>query len=141
MENKAHALAAGIFTVVLGAAVLLAAMWFSGDTREKVPFVIESHYPVTGLNEQAAVRYRGVGIGKVTSIEFDPRDPRIILIGISVDRSVTLTRGTYAELRYQGVTGSCWTTPGRFRTRCRPQVSRAPSASSFANPRSRTWPK
>jgi phospholipid/cholesterol/gamma-HCH transport system substrate-binding protein len=105
MENKAHALAAGIFTLVLGAAVILAAMWFSGDTHEKVPFVIESHYPVTGLNEQAYVRYRGVTIGKVTSIRFEPSDPRIILIGIAVDRSVTLTRGTYAELRYQGVTG------------------------------------
>ena len=105
MENKAHALAAGIFVVVLGAAIVLAAMWFTGDTREKVPFVIESRHSVTGLSEQAAVRYRGVGIGKVTSIEFDPRDARIILIGISVDRSVTLTRGTYAELRYQGVTG------------------------------------
>jgi phospholipid/cholesterol/gamma-HCH transport system substrate-binding protein len=105
MENKAHALAAGIFTIVLGAAVILAAMWFTGDTHEKVTFVIESHYPVTGLSEQAAVRYRGVGIGKVTSIEFDPRDSRTILIGIAIDRSVTLTRGTYAELRYQGVTG------------------------------------
>jgi phospholipid/cholesterol/gamma-HCH transport system substrate-binding protein len=105
MENKAHALAAGIFTLVLGAAVVLAAMWFTGDTGEKVPFVIESHYPVTGLSEQAAVRYRGVGIGKVTSIELDPRDARIILIGIAVDRSVTLTHGTWAELRYQGVTG------------------------------------
>jgi phospholipid/cholesterol/gamma-HCH transport system substrate-binding protein len=105
MENKAYALAAGVFTIVLGAAVILAAMWFTGDTREKVVYVIESRYPVTGLSEQAAVRYRGVGIGKVTSIEFDPRDARIILIGISIDRSVTLTRGTYAELRYQGVTG------------------------------------
>ena len=105
MENKAYALAAGLFTIVLGAAVVLAAMWFTGDTRERIPFVIESHYSVTGLSEQAYVRYRGVGIGKVTSIEFDPRDSRIILIGISVDRSVTLTRGTFAELRYQGVTG------------------------------------
>jgi phospholipid/cholesterol/gamma-HCH transport system substrate-binding protein len=105
MENKAHAIAAGIFTLVLGAAVVLAAMWLTGDTREKVYFVIESHYPVTGLSEAAWVRYRGVGIGQVRSIEFDPRDSRIILISISVDRSVTLTRGTYAELRYQGVTG------------------------------------
>jgi phospholipid/cholesterol/gamma-HCH transport system substrate-binding protein len=105
MENKAYAIAAGIFTIVLGAAVVLAAMWLTGDTREKVFFVVESHYPVTGLSEAAWVRYRGVGVGQVRSIEFDPRDPRIILIGIAVDRSVTLTRGTYAELRYQGVTG------------------------------------
>jgi phospholipid/cholesterol/gamma-HCH transport system substrate-binding protein len=104
MENRAFALAAGLFTVLLGAGVVLAAMWFTGDTREKVRYVLESRYPVTGLSEAAAVRYRGVSIGKVTSIEFDS-DPRIILIGIAIDRSVTLTHGTYAELRYQGVTG------------------------------------
>ncbi|MGZ9014198.1 MAG: MlaD family protein [Burkholderiales bacterium] len=105
MENKAYALAAGLFTILLGAAVVLAAMWFTGDTHERVRYVLESRYAVTGLNAQAVVRYRGVGIGKVTSIEFDPGDSRIILIGIAIDRSVTLTRGTFAELRYQGVTG------------------------------------
>lgn len=105
MENKAHALAAGLFTILLLAGVIVAAMWFTGDTHEKIRYVLESKYAVTGLNEQAVVRYRGVGIGKVTSIEFDPRDSRIILIGIAIDRSVQLTRGTFAELRYQGVTG------------------------------------
>src|SRR6478735_4198087 len=104
MENRAYALAAGLFTVLLSACVVLAAMWFTGDTRQKIRYVLESHYPVTGLNEQAVVRYRGVSIGKVTTIEFDRPDPRVILIGIAIDGSVKLTRGTYAELRYQGVT-------------------------------------
>jgi len=105
MENRAYALAAGLFTVLLSACVVLAAMWFTGDTRQKIRYVLESHYPVTGLNEQAVVRYRGVSIGKVSTIEFDRPDPRVILIGIAIDGSVKLTRGTYAELRYQGVTG------------------------------------
>jgi phospholipid/cholesterol/gamma-HCH transport system substrate-binding protein len=105
MENRAFAFAAGLFTILLGAGVFLAAMWFTGDTRHKVRYVLESHYPVTGLNEQAVVRYRGVAIGKVTTIEFDRPDPRIILIGIAIDGSLNLTRGTYAELRSQGVTG------------------------------------
>ena len=105
MENKAHAFAAGLFTVLLGAAVVLAAMWFSGETYEKAYYVLESKYPVTGLNEQSVVRYRGVGIGKVTDIRFDPKDPSIILIGIAVQSDMQLTRSTYAELRYQGVTG------------------------------------
>lgn len=105
MENKAYALAAGLFTVVLGAAVILAALWFSGETYEKVYYVLESKYPVTGLNKQAVVRYRGVDIGKVTGIQFDPKDPALILIDIAVQQKMTLTRSTFAELRYQGVTG------------------------------------
>src|SRR5215207_2857461 len=105
MENKAYALAAGLFTLLLGAAVVAAAMWFSGETYEKSLYVLESKFPVTGLNEQAVVRYRGVGVGKVTRIQFDPQDTRIILVDIAIQSSIQLTRGTYAELKYQGVTG------------------------------------
>jgi phospholipid/cholesterol/gamma-HCH transport system substrate-binding protein len=105
MENKAHALAAGLFTVLLVLGVVLAVMWFSGETYEKAYYVVESKYPVTGLSEQALVRYRGVNIGKVTRIAFDNKDPGIILIDIAVQSGMRFTRSTYAELRYQGVTG------------------------------------
>jgi phospholipid/cholesterol/gamma-HCH transport system substrate-binding protein len=80
-------------------------MWFSGETYERSYYVIESKYPVTGLSEQATVRYRGVNVGKVTRIAFDTTDPRIILIDIAVESGMRFTRSTFAELRYQGVTG------------------------------------
>lgn len=105
MENKAHALAAGLFTLVLGAAVILAAMWFTGDTYEKDYYVLESRYSVSGLNEQAVVRLRGVDVGKVTQIRFDPSDPGAILITIGVQKGTPVTRSTYAEVKPQGVTG------------------------------------
>lgn len=105
MENKAHALAAGLFTLLLGIGVLLAAMWFSGETYEKAYYVLESKYPVSGLNEQAYVRYRGVDIGKVTRIRFDPTTTGIILVDIAIQSDMELTKSTFAELRYQGVTG------------------------------------
>ena len=105
MENKAYALAAGLFTLLLGAAVVAAAMWFSGETYEKSYYVLESKFPVTGLNEQAVVRYRGVDVGKVTRIRFDPNDTRAILVDIAIQSDMPLTRSTHAELKYQGVTG------------------------------------
>lgn len=105
MESKAHALAAGLFTLLLGIGVLLAAMWFSGETYEKAYYVLESKYPVSGLNEQAYVRYRGVDIGKVTQIRFDPTNTGIILVDIAIQSDMELTKSTFAELRYQGVTG------------------------------------
>ena len=105
MENKAHALAAGLFTLLLAAAVIFAAMWFSGETYEKKFYVLESRYAVTGLNEQATVRYRGVDIGKVTRIRFAPETAGAVLVDIAIQSDMALTRGTFAELRYQGVTG------------------------------------
>ena len=105
MENRAHALAAGLFTLLLIAGVILAAMWFSGETYEKAYYQLESKFPVTGLNEQAIVRFRGVDIGKVSNIQFDPANMRTILVDIAIRSDIKLTRSAFAELRYQGVTG------------------------------------
>lgn len=105
MENKAYALAAGLFTVLLGAGVIVAAMWLSGETHERVSYVLESKHPVSGLNIQAPVRLRGVEVGKVESIAFDPADARLILVGIAVRAGTPITRGTIAQLGSQGVTG------------------------------------
>jgi phospholipid/cholesterol/gamma-HCH transport system substrate-binding protein len=105
MENKAHALAAGLFTLFLGVAVLVTAMWFTGETYEKVYYVLESKSSVSGLYEQAAVRFRGVDVGKVTQIRIDRQDARLILIEIGVQPGTPVTRSTYGEIRPQGVTG------------------------------------
>lgn len=105
MENRAHALAAGLFVILLGAALAVVALWFGGDTMTRAKYVLVSEFPVTGLNPQATVRYRGVTVGKVENIRLDPEDPNTILIGIAVDKNLPLTRNAYAQLGYQGITG------------------------------------
>ena len=64
MENRAHALIAGIFVILLSIAILMVAMWFSGNTIQRDDYLIISSEPVAGLNPQSAVDYRGVNIGK-----------------------------------------------------------------------------
>jgi phospholipid/cholesterol/gamma-HCH transport system substrate-binding protein len=54
---------------------------------------------------KAPVKLRGVQIGKVASIEFDPQQPRQILIGIEVEKAAPVTATTTAKLGYQGITG------------------------------------
>lgn len=105
MENRAHALAAGLFTLLLGLGVVAVAAWFSGDTVETTNYMLVSTHPVSGLNVQAAVRFRGVTVGKVVSINFNPREPRKIQVEISVRSDTPLTQGTYGQLGSQGVTG------------------------------------
>jgi len=105
MENKAYALAAGLFTALLGAGVIVAVMWLSGENYERVTYVLESKHTVSGLNIQAPVRLRGVEVGKVEGIAFDPEDVRLILVRIAVRAGTPITRSTTAQLGSQGVTG------------------------------------
>ncbi|EXI82045.1 MAG: virulence factor Mce family protein [Candidatus Accumulibacter sp. BA-94] len=105
MENRAHALVAGVFTLLLGLSVVLAVWWFGGKHEATTDYTVVSQHNVTGLNLQGQVRYRGIRVGKVEAIELDPAEVRNILIRISVDRNVPVTRSTTARLGYQGVTG------------------------------------
>ncbi|PTR08442.1 phospholipid/cholesterol/gamma-HCH transport system substrate-binding protein [Nitrosospira sp. Nsp5] len=105
MENRAHALTAGLFVILLSAAIAVATMWFSGGTATRDKYLLVSEFPVNGLNPQAVVRYRGVSIGKVESIRLDPKTPHLILIRIAVDPDLELTKNVYAQLGYQGLTG------------------------------------
>ncbi len=105
MENRAHALAAGLFLLLLGAVVAALLLWFRGDHSDRVERLVVAHTGVAGLAVKAPVKLRGVEIGDVRSIAFDPADARRILIRIDVQRSAPLTRATYAQLGYQGVTG------------------------------------
>jgi phospholipid/cholesterol/gamma-HCH transport system substrate-binding protein len=105
MENKAHALMAGIFTIVLLIAAVLIALWFNRDRVERVPYEIATRLSVPGLNPQAGVRYRGLDVGRVDEVLFDPKIPGQILIRFSVAKNTPITHSTFATLSYQGVTG------------------------------------
>lgn len=105
MENRAHAILAGLFTLVFATVLVAAVQWFRGDTRAYHQYLLVSHYSVNGLYPQAEVRFRGISVGKVEELQVDSADPRRILIRITVARQIPITRGTFAQLGYQGVTG------------------------------------
>jgi phospholipid/cholesterol/gamma-HCH transport system substrate-binding protein len=105
MENKAHALIAGIFMIVLLTGAVLVGLWLNRDQVDWVPYQIATKLSVPGLNPQATVRYRGLDVGKVDNVTFDPQAPGGILIHISVRPDTPVTQSTFATLGYQGVTG------------------------------------
>ena len=105
MENRAHALAAGLFTLVLGAALAAVALWFGKDDIKLVPYVMTTMSPVTGLKVEAPVRYRGVEVGKVEDIAIDVRKNGRVQIRIGVREGTPITSSTFAQLGYQGITG------------------------------------
>ena len=105
MENKAHAMAAGIFVALLSLVLLGLASWLTRDTGKRDIYEISTRETVTGLQPQAPVRYRGVDVGKVESIGFDSRTLGNVLIRIEVDGVAPITADTFATLGFQGVTG------------------------------------
>src|SRR6478735_8778159 len=105
MENKAHAFAAGLFVTLLVALALGLAAWLTRDTGVRDPYEIVTRETVTGLQAQAPVRYRGVDVGKVSQIGFDPKSPGTVLVSLEIDRAAPITTDTYATLSFQGVTG------------------------------------
>lgn len=105
MENKSHALAAGLFVVVLTALVIGISLWLGRDNTTYTKYELATAESVSGLQLQAPVRYKGVPVGKVRSIEFDPEKNGNVLIVIAVNAEAPVTQTTYAMLGFQGVTG------------------------------------
>jgi phospholipid/cholesterol/gamma-HCH transport system substrate-binding protein len=105
MENRAYAIAVGIFTLVLSIGLLFAYFWISGSQQARTEYIVASHLPVTGLSSEGTVKFRGVDVGKVTSISLDPASQTTVLIKIAVAENLKLSTEAYAELRRQGITG------------------------------------
>ncbi len=105
MENKSHAFWAGLFALGLLLAIIGTVFWFNVDRTVRIPYDLVARTNVTGLFPDAAVRYRGLDVGKVAEIHFDHVHPGEISIRILVDKDAPITRSTYGSLGFQGVTG------------------------------------
>ncbi len=105
MESRAYALITGLFVLGLAGCIVLWAQWLAKTPIARSAYRVVSTGPVSGLNPEAQVRYRGMGVGRVTTIALDPKDARRILISVEVDNNIPVTRGTYAQLGMEGITG------------------------------------
>jgi len=105
MENRSHALLAGLFTIAFLLAAALALWWLGGTREQTHTYLLETRGNVTGLNLEAQVRYRGIRAGKVKDIRTAPADPAMLLVEIALGRQYRLTDKTTAKLNTQGITG------------------------------------
>lgn len=105
MENRSHALLAGLFVLLLTVAAAVTAIWLGRKDITYEPFVLVSKYPVAGLSVQSQVRYQGMAVGQVQGLSIDQSNPGVIRVQIGVLPDTPITKGTWAEVATQGVTG------------------------------------
>jgi phospholipid/cholesterol/gamma-HCH transport system substrate-binding protein len=107
MYERTNYLAVGIF-ILLGTIVLLAVGFWVGGVGQTVPtsqYTIIFERDVNGLSEGSPVRYMGVDVGQVTTIQLFHAERTAIEVRIEVASSTPVDSGTYASLGYQGITG------------------------------------
>jgi len=105
MGRNNHALVTGLFLIVLVTAATSFIYWIGTMNKERNIYVISTQESVSGLNPESTVFFRGIAVGKVLSVKFDPMNSGIIIVPIEVDNDILLTKGVYATLQLKGVTG------------------------------------
>src|SRR4051812_24179867 len=107
METRAHYVLVGTFVLVVMAAAFVAMIWLVGAQVQREGAIYDIYFrgSVSGLNEGAAVRYKGVSIGRVLNIRLDPENVERIRVRIEIDSATPIKEDAFAELEAQGITG------------------------------------
>jgi len=108
MENRAYAIATGAFVLLLAALLAASAIWLSGTRMHGAPYDLITEVSVAGLSTGAPVRLRGVEVGQVEEIGFDPADQRQVRVRTLLDPNIRVPEGTYGSLSYLGLSGTAY---------------------------------
>lgn len=107
METRANYALVGLFTLAVIAAAFGFVYWFRAASHgaDRVSYKIVFTGSVSGLSKGSAVRFNGLRVGEVTSVELVPDDPSRVAALIAVDPTTPVRTDTRARLEYQGLTG------------------------------------
>jgi phospholipid/cholesterol/gamma-HCH transport system substrate-binding protein len=107
MERNANYAAVGAFVLLVVLIGALFVYWYTepGEHRDYNRYEVYFDGTVSGLERGSAVRYLGVGVGRVVSMRIDPRDSSRVMVVVDIDSSTPISKKTIAELSLQGVTG------------------------------------
>jgi phospholipid/cholesterol/gamma-HCH transport system substrate-binding protein len=106
METNARYILVGTFTLGAMAALLGFLLWLAqveiSRSYAQYDIVFDT---VSGLSQDSVVRYNGVDVGKVLSIDLDDQNPQFVRVRIEIRATTPVRKDTVATLSSQGVTG------------------------------------
>jgi phospholipid/cholesterol/gamma-HCH transport system substrate-binding protein len=107
METRAHYVLVGAFVVAVLLAAFVAVVWLAGAQFQREGTIYDIYFrgSVSGLSDGAAVRYKGVSIGRVLNIRLDPENVERIRVRVEIDSATPIKEDAVAELEAQGITG------------------------------------
>tara|TARA_R110002072_G_scaffold5865_2_gene36232 strand:+ start:1174 stop:2130 length:957 start_codon:yes stop_codon:yes gene_type:complete len=107
METKAHHALVGFFAMFLVAAGGFFILWLSNYSggRQYADYDIVFDGPVRGLRATGEVRFNGIPVGEVSSIELDSQNPNRVIARVRIAATTPVRVDSSAQLEPQGLTG------------------------------------
>ena len=107
MESKINYTIVGIFLVALTVALFSFAYWLTKnyDQQNYDTYYVHLSESVAGLTVDSSVKYRGVDVGTVVSIELNPKNPEEVRLLLKIVQETTIKTDTTATISFFGITG------------------------------------
>src|SRR5262245_46657261 len=111
METRASYFLVGLFVLMIVTGAFVTVLWLSNirDRDLGTLYYIYFRGSVTGLQNGAPVRLRGVPVGTVTDIALDDQNIELIQVTVTIRPGTPIKADTYAQLAIQSfVTGQAF---------------------------------
>ena len=110
METKANYVAVGVFVLACVVGMFVALLWLAGAqyTEEFAYYRTVFTGAVTGLGTGTTVRYNGIEVGHVSKLNFDPDDPKRVIVILQVDPHLRVHQDSVASIASEGLTGGSY---------------------------------
>jgi len=110
METKANYVAIGAFVVATTLGMLIALLWLAGAQYREEYSYYKTYFSgaVTGLGNGTTVRYNGIDVGHVSKLNFDPDDPKTVIVTLQVSPSLPIHSDSVASIASEGLTGGSY---------------------------------
>jgi phospholipid/cholesterol/gamma-HCH transport system substrate-binding protein len=107
MNNRVNYTLVGVLVAVAIALMLVFVYWLLKPSynQDLKKYYIHFNESVLGLNIDAPVKYRGISVGKVTSLEINPNNIEQVEVIITIFKTTPIKTDTVAKLTAQGITG------------------------------------
>ncbi len=110
MESKANYRWVGLLVIGLTLGLISSAIWLSigFDKKSYDIYMVYMHEAVSGLSEDAPVKFNGVKVGNVKKIQLNEKNPQQVELMLSIAHGTPITTSTVATLISQGITGTTY---------------------------------
>ena len=108
METKANYTVVGFFVLLVLAAGAGFIFWMQEYGRQGpvADLIVRIPGSANGLSVGSAVRFNGIQVGSIKSLEIDPSDSRYTMARTQVKATTPVYKSTNAKLELQGLTGT-----------------------------------
>jgi phospholipid/cholesterol/gamma-HCH transport system substrate-binding protein len=110
METKANYVAVGVFVIVFLTGLVIALLWLGGSqyTEEYAYYRTFFSGSVTGLGDGTLVRYNGIQVGRVSKVDFDPNNPKRVIVTLQINPDLPIHSDSVASIASEGLTGGTY---------------------------------